>query len=148
MPHFGLIEEEKLGPVQSLLMRARLHILGGRLRLQQKKISMGIITLYDALCSALQWYISVPDNVKRLGINTDDLIRDEERIILFLEKAGVLDGTFDFDEFNSLVDRALNEEIKEFNSVSLMSDIEKIMTPLGVMPFDESLLPQAVPDTI
>ena len=81
MPHFGLIDEEKLGPVQSLLMRARLHIRGGRLRLQQRQISLGIITLYDALCTALQWYISVPENIHNLGIVADEIIKDEKAIV-------------------------------------------------------------------
>ncbi len=148
MPHFGLVDENKLGPVQSLLMRARLHIRGGRLRLQKGKISMGIITLYDALCSALQWYVAVPENIKRLGVDTNNIIKDEAQIILLLEKAGVLDGTFPFNEFNALVERALHEEIQEYDSKSIMNDIEKIMTSLGVMPFDESLLPPVIPDTI
>lgn len=148
MPHFGLIDEDRLGPVQSLLMRARLHIRGGKIRLQRRQISLGIVTLYDALCIALQWYISVPENVKRLGIDSDDLIRDENKIILLLESAGVLDGAFAFDEFNILVERALNEEITEFSTENLMADIEKIMTSLGVMPFDENQLPHAASDTI
>lgn len=148
MPHFGLIDEDKLGPDQSLLMRARLHIRGGRLRLQENKISLGIITLYDALCSALEWYISEPHNVKRLGIATDDLIKDEECIVNFLKRAEVLDDTFDFDEFNALVERALYEEITDVNWESLIRNIESIMTLLGVMPYDESLLPRVTEGTI
>ncbi len=148
MPHFGLVDENKLGPIQSLLMRARLHIRGGKIRLQEKDISLGIITLYDALCTALNWYILVPDNVERLGIDSAVLIRDEKSILSFLEKVGVLDGSFAFDEFDKLVERAILEEIEELDDRSFISDIEKVMTSLDVMPFDESLLPDIESDTI
>ena len=141
MPHFGLIEEDKLGPVQSLLMRARLHIRGGRLRLRQKQISLGIITLYDALCIALQWYISVPENNHNLGIIPDEIIKDEKAIISVLVTAGVLDGKFSYDEFNDLVCRALKEELSGFNYSEILNGIEQVMLMLGVMPFDENQLP-------
>ena len=141
MPHFGLIDEDKLGPVQSLLMRARLHIRGGRLRLQQGHISLGIITLYDALCIALQWYISVPENIHNLGIITDEIIKDEKAIISALVAAGVLDGKFSYDEFNDLVGTALNEELSGFNNSEMLHGIEHMMGMLGVMPFDENQLP-------
>ncbi len=49
MPHFGLMDEGSLGPVEGPLMRARLHIRGGKRRLRQGKIAAAIATLYDAL---------------------------------------------------------------------------------------------------
>lgn len=35
MPHFGLMDADALGPIEAPLMRARLHIRGGRRRLRQ-----------------------------------------------------------------------------------------------------------------
>jgi len=58
MPHLGLIDERTLGPEIEPLLRARLHIKGGKRRLRQGKISSGIITLADALSSALEWYMA------------------------------------------------------------------------------------------
>ena len=50
MPHFGLMNPEELGPKQSALQRARLHIRAGKRRLSQGKISAGIVTLLMPLC--------------------------------------------------------------------------------------------------
>jgi len=41
MPHFGLINE-KLSENEQYLMRARLHIRGGKIRLKLKQFSDGI----------------------------------------------------------------------------------------------------------
>jgi len=57
MPHFGLMDETKMGKADAALMRARLHIRGGRRRLRQKKVAAGLVTLYDALLSAMRWYL-------------------------------------------------------------------------------------------
>ena len=60
MPHFGLMNEQELGPVAGPLQRARLHLRGGKRRLRQGKISAGIVTLYDALEGAMLSYAESP----------------------------------------------------------------------------------------
>ena len=104
MPHFGLMDEYALGPVEGPLMRARLHIRGGKRRLRQGKISAGIITLYDALCSAMEWYIAVPERKKRLKMKEDDNLKDDKILFAVLNDSDVLDGTFDYGAFNELVE--------------------------------------------
>jgi len=148
MPHFGLIDEEKIGPVETLLMRARLHIRGGKRRLSQGKISIGIITLDDALYSAMQWYISNPDHQSIIAHKHDKNFTDDKAILSTLTDSGVLDGSFDYNAFNETVDRALKEELAGFNYDEIVISIESIMTQLGVMPFDENKLPPEDPATI
>jgi hypothetical protein len=64
MPHFGLMDEKALGPVEGPLQRARLHVRGGKRRLRQGKVAAGIVTLYDALNGAMQWYAASPGGRK------------------------------------------------------------------------------------
>ncbi len=146
MPHFGLMDEKTLGPVAGPLLRARLHIRGGRRRLREGKIAAGIATLYDALEGAMQAYVAEPARKARLVVKKDEL-NDDKRLYAALVRSGVLDGVFDFDAFDRLTERALNEEMPGYDYHALLSDLESVMTQLGVLPFDESSLPPEDPKT-
>jgi hypothetical protein len=147
MPHFGLMNERTLGPVQGPFLRARLHIRGGKRRLRQGKISAGIVTLYDALEAAMQAYVS--DSAKRahLTLHHGDDLNNERTVYRVLVRSKVLDGMFDFDEFDRLTERALREELPEFDYQPTLSGIENVMSRLGVIPFDEASLPAEDPAT-
>ena len=147
MPHAGLMNERALGTVKGSLMRAKLHIRGGKRRLRQGKISVGIVTLYDALLAAMDWYIASPERRNALNIKKDDNMKDDKIIFSVLTRSGVLDGSFDYEEFNRLVDRALNEEMPDYDYAEVLKGIESVMAQLGVMPFDENELPSEDPRT-
>lgn len=147
MPHAGLMDEEALGPEAGPLQRARLHIRGGKRRLRQGKIPEGIITLYDALVSAMEWYFASPARVEGLDVREgDDLNNDKVRFGI-LTRSGVLDGSFDYVAFNDLVEKILFQDLRELKYESILLGIEAVMFQLGVMPFDESRLPQEDPST-
>ncbi|MFX1253060.1 MAG: hypothetical protein ACFFCZ_15750 [Promethearchaeota archaeon] len=141
------MDAEALGPEAAALQRAKLHIRAGKRRLHQGKISAGIITLFDALHSAMRWYTVSPEKQKKLHIREGENIKDEETLFRILLRSEVLDGAFDYQSFDKLVDRALSEEMSEYNYKELLKDIESVMTQLGVMPFDESKLPPEDPHT-
>lgn len=146
MPHFGLMDADALGGRRAALQRARLHIRGGRRRLRQGKISAGLVTLYDALEQALEWYLSPP----RQGASPDpDGKRENTSRSRYrrLAEAGVLDGAFDFDAFDALVEKALCEELPGEDYGPLLEGVESVMRQLGVMPFDEKALPPEDPRT-
>ncbi len=147
MPHFGLMEEKKLGPVEGPLQRARLHIRGGKRRLRQGKAAAGIVTLYDALEGAMQSYASEPGRLALLGLRNDRDLFNDKLLYAALVRAGVIDGSFDFEAFDRLTERALNEELPGYDYTELLAGIESVMTQLGVMPFDETLLPPEDPTT-
>lgn len=147
MPHAGLMDERELGPVEGPLQRARLHIRGGKRRLVQGKISAGIVTLYDALDAAMLWYFAQPMRRGALSINDGENLNDDRTMYRILVRSGVLDGAFDFDAFDRLVEQALSEELPAYNYHELLSGIESVMTRLGVMPFDEAALPPEDPKT-
>jgi len=148
MPHFGLMDEYALGPVEGPLMRAKLHIRGGRRRLRQGKISLGIITFYDAMISAMQWYISDPSHKKMFKVNNNEDTNDDRIVYKILTRSGVLDGSFDYDAFNELAEKALYQDMSAYDYTGLLKGIESVMTQLGVMPFDESALPPEDPKTV
>jgi len=147
MPHFGLMDERALGPIEGPFQRARLHIRGGKRRLRQGKISAGIVTLYDALLAAMESYVNSPEHKRSLVTKQDDDLRDERTAYAVLVRSGVLDGAFEFETFERLMERALNEEMPGYDYRDILQGIERVMYQLGVMPFDDADLPPEDPKT-
>jgi len=147
MPHAGLMDERSLGPVKGPLQRARLHIRGGKRRLRQGKISAGIVTLYDALLAAMEWYMNEPALRENLVITDKDDLKSDANVYAVLVQSRVLDGTFDFTAFDRLTEKALQEDLPGYDARELITGFEKVMTQLKVMPFDEALLPPEDPST-
>lgn len=147
MPHAGLMDANALGHEMALLMRARLHIRGGKRRLRQGKISAGLVTLHDALSAAMEWYMVSPERRKRLGVGGDDDMNDDKTVFNLLRRSGVLDASFDYESFDGLVEKALDKELAGYDYSGIIKGIESVMTQLGVMPFDESELPPEDPST-
>jgi hypothetical protein len=145
MPHFGLMEERNLGPVAGPLQRARLHLRGGKRRLRQGKISAGIVTLYDAVVAAMEYYVAA--NRERMPVSREENLHDDKVMYRVLVRAGVIDRRFDFDGFDRLMERALSEELTGFEYGSLVEGIDAVMFRLGVMPFNEQSLPPEDPST-
>lgn len=146
MPHFGLIDDS-LGPEEYALQRARLHIRGGKRRLRQGKISAGIVTLYDALVFALDWYIASSDRRRILRIAEGEDLKDDNTVFNVLKRSGVIDDSFNYGLFNKLVEKSLEQEMSDFDYRDILIKFESLMTQLGVMPFDEKKLPPEDPST-
>ena len=147
MPHAGLMNEEALGPEAGPLQRARLHIRAGKRRLRQDKTAAGIVTLYDALDGAMLWYFASSPRRAALAIDQADDLNDDRTLYRILVRSGVLDGSFDFEAFDQLTEQALQQELPGYDATGLLNQIEKVMTQLGVMPFDEASLPPEDPRT-
>jgi uncharacterized protein YjhX (UPF0386 family) len=147
MPHFGLMNEDALGPVEGPLQRAMLHIRGGKRRFRQGKIAAGIVTLYDALSSAMQWYLALPARRSKLVVVRDEDLLHDRTAYAVLVRSGVLDGRFDVDAFDRLTEHALVHEMPGYDYRELLEGVEAVMEQLGVMPFDESALPPEDPKT-
>lgn len=148
MPHFGLMNtEDSFKTAEGALFRAKLHIRAGKRRLRQGKISAGILTLYDALCFAMDWYTFSPERRKKLDIRDGEDLRREKTLYAILVRSGVLDGTLSFVDLDSLVEYASENEMPDYDFTRLLREIEAVMTQLGVMPFDEAALPPEDPAT-
>ena len=147
MPHFGLMDEDALGSVEGPLMRAKLHMRAGKRRLRQGKISMGILTLYDAVNSAMQWYIALPERRTSLQIKAGEDVRRDATAYAVLTRSKVIDGSLNYEAFDKLADRALYEDMSSYDCTELLRDIEAMMAQLGIMPFNENDLPPEDPST-
>jgi hypothetical protein len=147
MPHAGLMDEQALGPEKGPLQRARLHIRGGKRRLRQGKTAAGIATLYDALDGALLWYFASPARRAALRTGPDEDLNDDRTMYRILVDSGVLDGSFDFDAFDRLMERALEEDMAGFDTSAMVAGFDSVMARLGVTPFDEASLPPEDPGT-
>jgi len=146
MPHFGLMDAAALGPERADLQRARLHLRGGKRRLRQGKISAGIVTLYDALTSAMDWFCASPER-RRLVRGAREVFADDRALYAALVRSGVLDGAFDFERFNRVVERALETELPPGDDSGILDGVQSVLTQLGVLPFDEGELPPEDPRT-
>jgi hypothetical protein len=140
------MDSDALGPEGAALQRARLHLRGGKRRLRQGKTSAGIVTIYDALTSAMEWFCASPDRRSRMRCAPEDFLDDRSRYAA-LVSTGILSGTFDFDLFDLLVDRALESEISPEEAAGVLEAAESVLTQLGVLPFHESTLPPEDPGT-
>ena len=114
---------------------------------RQGKTAAGIVTLADALSAALEWYMASPERRSMVATGPDDDLRDDGIAYKVLVRAGVLDGTFDYEAFDHLAEYALQHELPGFDHGPVLAGIEGIMIQLGVMPFDESALPPEEPAT-
>lgn len=148
MPHFGLMNtEDSFKSEEGALLRARLHIRGGKRRLRQGKISAGIVTLYDAFLFAMDWYIASSERRKTLQIRDGDDMKNDKAVFTVLNRSGVLDSRFDYIAFNKIVEKAATEEMPGYDYRDMLEGFEAAMTQLGVMPFDENSLPPEDPST-
>jgi hypothetical protein len=148
MPHFGLMStEDSFKKPEGALLRARLHIRGGKRRLGQGKVASGIVTLYDALVFALRWYFMDPGHRQMLNIPVPPDLNEEREMMRALRNAGVIDTSFDLEALEDLVDKASHDEMKDYDYRPMLDAFESLMTRLGVMPFDEALLPPEDPST-
>lgn len=141
------MDPSKMSEEEAALMRARLHIRAGKRRLRQGKIAAGIVTLYDALTYAVQWYLSDPKHREGLDIREGERITNENHAFAILVRSGVFGEGFDPGPFEEILSKALVEEMPSYDYSWFLESVEKAMTRLGVMPFDESGLPPEDPST-
>ncbi len=146
MPHFGFMDESRMTPGDAELLRTRLHLRAARRRFLQGKVSTGVSVLFDALNSALRWYVLSPGRPTSLKVRPGEDLNDEGTVFKTLVRSKVLDGKFDYGRFNLLTEDAVNKKLCNFDYTDLLRDVESLMTVLGVMPFDERELPPEKPD--
>jgi len=148
MPHFGLMNtEDSFKSPEGAFLRARLHIRAGKRRLRQGKIASGIVTLYDALLFAMDGYILSPEHRKKLDIKEGEDLKNDRTLYAVLVRLGVLDGRFDYEALNKVVEEDASEEMPGYDYIWILEGVESVMKQLGVMPFDETRLPPEDPST-
>jgi hypothetical protein len=146
MPHFGLMStKDSFETEEGALLRSRIHIRAGKKKLLEGKKSDSIVTIYDALLFALRWYIASPERRKMLPDGEKIDRTDEKAILDALRHSPVLQIEFDSELFDALVEKALNNEIGDYDLSGVIRNFDDFMTQLGVMPFNEAELPPEKP---
>jgi hypothetical protein len=145
-PHFGLMDENRMTPEDAALMRAKLHWRCGKRRVRENKTASGVTTLYDALLSGMRWYILTGLAAKPDDFSAEDL-ENERYVFHLLKKVGLIDSSLNIAKVQDLVDRALMEEDVRAEQEWFVEELEKFLTRLRVLPFDESALPPEDPAT-
>jgi hypothetical protein len=145
-PHFGMMDESKMSKVEALLLRCKLHWRGGVRRMRENKAASGLATLYDALLSAMRWYI-LTNLQQELGDNAEEKLENERFVFSLLRRAGILDGSFDIKFVVETVDRALMEKDVSSDQERFMALLHHVLSRIGVLPFDEAELPPEDPST-
>ena len=148
MPHFGLMDATKMTQADAALLRVRLHLRGGRQRLQCGMLAPGVASLFDALRHAMRWYILFPEHRARLGLVDSEDFKEDEDIFALLVRGGVIDRAFDYAGFEQLVERSLDDASFQFDAAKVLAQILQVMTALEVLPFDEAELPPANPGAL
>ncbi|MEW6519938.1 MAG: hypothetical protein AB1461_11040 [Thermodesulfobacteriota bacterium] len=143
-PHFGLMDESKMSKVEAQLMRCKLHWRCGVRRVRDDKAAAGLTTLYDALLSAMRWYI-LTNLRQELGANAEENLENERFVFSLLRRAAILDNSFDLQFILDTVDRALMEEDVSSEQERAVILMQQFLTRLGVLPFDEAELPPEEP---
>lgn len=146
MPHAGLIDSDALGQEESALLRSRLHLRGARRRNGQGLHTLALAALYDSMTSGMDWFLASP--IRRAGVSLDLFpLSDDISTYVALVRVRVLDGKFDFVAFQQVVYRALDEPPAVTACTEWLCSAEAVLTQLGVLPYDEAILPPEDPRT-
>ncbi len=149
MPHFGLMDSEEMKPDEASLLRARLHIRGGKRRLKQGKVSAGIAALHDGLIHAMHWYIYTNHpELMYPDVEADYDLTDGMTLLWFLQRTesfAHFSYKEDFQYLSDVLDQALDNKISGFDKTRYLRIINKFMSILGVEPFSYEDLPSEDP---
>jgi hypothetical protein len=150
MPHLGLIDDS-LQQAEASLLRARLHVRGGHIRLSEGRKEDGVAAFYDAMVYAMFRFFDLPESRKRLQIEIGDDLNDDRTLFIILQNSGIIGPAIDIGDFDYIyqkMDDAIEDDLTEFDEVFFMSRFNRIMTALGVIPFDDDELPEGTPVTL
>ncbi|WP_455463941.1 hypothetical protein [Candidatus Hodarchaeum mangrovi] len=150
MPHFGLMKPEDMKEDEAVFFRARLHVRGAKRRLREGKVSLGFVTLYDALISGMQYWVLSPDLKNYVKLKEFDDITDDVNLFQILKRSKVICDTFslcDFQLLQKLMEEALMKELKLSQIETHLEKFEVLLEYLKILPFNELDLPPEDPNT-
>ena len=144
LPHAGLIEPSMPRDEEALL-RAKLHVRGGRKRLSKGDNADAVAALYDAFISAMWRFVVSPDLWKELVIHGTDDLSDDLTLFHVMKRSGAITSSFDEDDFMkfaTMLDQALDGQAVSFDNAAFLKKYEAVMKELGVLPIKQGELPE------
>ena len=94
------------------------------------------------------WFFLKNEELHPLIYDKRGKYKDEYDLYKILIALGIIDREFNIRSFLKLSDLALDNEVKECDCKELLRKFNHLMEQLGVVPFDESMLPKGVPITL
>ena len=143
MPHTGLIPPD-MCPSDEALLRAKLHIRGGNLRLSKGEIADGFASFYDAVISAMLRFTLSPQLSDQLQYRMSDDLSDDRQLFSLLKRSEIFSSKIsekDFEYLHDVVYSAMdgNDETDQVERVRHI--VETVLNELGVLPIFEGELP-------
>ena len=144
MPHFGLIKEG-IAPDEEALIRAKLHMRSGDIRMRKGELSDAIASYYDAFSSAmLRFFVS--DVLRKKYFLPDSVdITDDHALFLILKEKGVINDSFTdvhFHQIETLLEAAFEGWVEKCDYHTVLTRLDSVMKQLDIIP----ILPGEVPD--
>src|SRR5574342_789880 len=122
MPHYDLMDATQMIEEDAALMRARLHLRGGKCRLQEGLPAAGIAALYDSVLFGMRYYIAKHKRCASFVEKTD--LWDAAGLFQALTCVGVFDDPLSFNRFTLIVERALWQESFSFDAKTTLAEVE------------------------
>jgi hypothetical protein len=113
--------------------RVRLHVIGGKTRLECGEDADAVAAFYDAVSSAMQMY-TYPELSYRIHAEDDKIARSDDRILFeVLKKSDIIDDSItdnDFDYIEKTLDDALENRMSKFDSKKFLDITERLLAQL------------------
>lgn len=136
MPHYDLINMTQTTTAEDALICACLHLRSGKRRLQKGLTAAGMVALYHSVLFGMHYYIAKHKQCATFVENID--LWDAIGLFHALTSAGVFEDRLTFNRFSLTVERALWQGSFSSDANAILAEVEKLLTKLGVMPFNES----------
>jgi hypothetical protein len=133
----SLIDAIKLTDARTALICARLHLRGGKRRLQKGLTAPGIAALYDSILFGMHYYIARHKSCASITENTDPW--DAVGLFQILAHVGVFDDPLSFNRFSLIVERALWQRSFSSDTSAILVEVEEMLKKLDVLPFKQKI---------
>ena len=143
MSSHGLMNIDQLSEADAAFMRASVHWRSGLHAGQEPTLGAGITALYDAILLGMRDYIARHEDCASFVENTDPW--DAPALYHALVRAGVFDDPLRFNRFSLIVERVLWQGSAAFDDARVLEEAEKMLTKLGIIPFDRATLRDGFP---
>ena len=130
MPHAGLIPSS-LRKDEALLLRARLHLRGGRIRFSRGNTIDAIAAFYDAFISAMLRFAESASLRHTLSISKSDDLADDLSLFRVIKRSKILSIRFsesDFHFFLSLLGSAMDGIAPSFDEDAFFEKFCELLT--------------------
>lgn len=139
MLHSRWMDLPKGTDARTALVCAHLYLRRGKRHLQKGSSAAGLAALYDAVFFGMRYYIVKHQHCESIVKNTD--LWDAAGLFHALACAGVFDDPLLFNRFTLKVEHILWQESFPCDLDVVLAEVKKMLTKLGVIPFNESAFP-------